>query len=96
MRPSPLYQTNADRLVLEASVLDARPGAVLLGQCIVFPGGGGQLQDIATLQSDRGEAVVTAITPDARGWWHSFEGPAIGGSIRKVYFWAALGVKLPI
>ena len=74
LRPTPLYQTDADRLILQTSVLDARPGAVLLDQCVVFPGGGGQLPDAATLRWHQGEAPVTGVAPDERGWWHSFEG----------------------
>jgi len=54
-------------------VLDARPGAVLLGQCVAFPGGGGQLPDAAILRWDKGEAAVTGVTADERGWWHSFD-----------------------
>lgn len=74
MRSQPLYQTDASLLVLETSALDVRAGAVLLDQCIVFPGGGGQLPDRATLRWSRGEAAITAVTPDERGWWHAFDG----------------------
>lgn len=70
MRPQPLYQTDANSLVLETQALDARPGALLLDQCIVFPGGGGQLPDRAIIRWGQGEAAITSIEPDERGWWH--------------------------
>ncbi len=73
MRSQPLYQTDAHLLVRESQPLDARPGAVLLDQCIAFPGGGGQLPDRATLTWRHGEAAITAVTPDPSGWWHLFE-----------------------
>ena len=73
MRSPPLYQTDASLLALETSALDVRPGAVLLDRCIVFPGGG-QLADRATLRWSRGEAAITAVTSDERGWWHAFDG----------------------
>lgn len=71
-----LCQSNPELLELEAEVLDARPGAVLLAQTPAFPGGGGQLPDRAFIQWDKGEAVVRAMTFDERGWWHEFESEA--------------------
>ncbi len=72
MRSQPLYQTEGDLLALECHPLDTRPGAVLLDQCIVFPGGGGQLADRAAIRWHHGEAAIVAVTPDQRGWWHRF------------------------
>ena len=43
----------------EAAVIDARPGMVLLGDTIAFPGGGGQLPDRARLHWDGGAAAIT-------------------------------------
>ena len=78
-----LCQGNSEVLELEAEVLDARPGAVLLAQTPVFPGGGGQLPDRASIQWNKGEAAIRAVTPDARGWWHEIESDAqIAGSVR--------------
>src|SRR5262249_46552945 len=67
-----LCQSNPDVLELEADVLDIRPGAVLLAQTPAFPGGGGQLPDQASIQWSKGEAGITAMVPDERGWWHEF------------------------
>ncbi len=79
----PLYQTRSDLLALEASVIDSRPGMVLLDQTIAFPGGGGQLPDRACLHWDNGEAAITAVTPDTSGWWHSLESEAeVAGPVR--------------
>lgn len=76
-------QSRPDVLELVAPVLEARPGAVLLAQSPVFPGGGGQLMDRATLAWDGGEAALTAMAPDPRGWWHLFAGEAeVVGPVR--------------
>jgi misacylated tRNA(Ala) deacylase len=71
-----LCQGNPEILELEVEVIDARPGAVLLAQTPVFPGGGGQLPDRACIQWSKGEATICAMTPDERGWWHEFESEA--------------------
>lgn len=83
MSMQPLYQTRSDLLELEAAVIDARPGMVLLAETIAFPGGGGQLPDRATLHWDGGAAAITAVTAEAGGWWHVFEGEAeVAGPVR--------------
>lgn len=71
-----LCQGAPEILELDVDVLDTRPGAVLLAQTPVFPGGGGQLPDKASIQWSNGEADIRAMTPDAQGWWHEFEGTA--------------------
>lgn len=71
-----LCQGAPEVLELDVDVLDARPGAVLLAQTPVFPGGGGQLLDKASIQWSKGEAGIRAVTPDTRGWWHEFESEA--------------------
>ncbi len=76
-------QSHPGVAVLDAVVLDARPGAVLLAESPMFPGGGGQLADPATLAWDGGEAAIAAMVPDARGWWHEFAGAAeVSGTVR--------------
>ncbi len=76
-------QTHPDVLDLATPVLDARPGAVLVAESPVFPGGGGQLMDVATLAWAGGTTAVTALEPDPRGWWHLFAGEAeIDGPVR--------------
>jgi misacylated tRNA(Ala) deacylase len=78
-----LCQDNPDLLELETSVLDARPGAVLLARSPVFPGGGGQLADKASITWSGGEAAVKAVHRDDRGLWHELDGESeIAGSVR--------------
>lgn len=62
MSAQPLYQTHSDLLALETSVIDTRLGMVLLDQSIVFPGGGGEFPDRASLQWEHGEAAITGLT----------------------------------
>lgn len=61
-------------LSVEATVLDQRPGAVLLDRSPFFPGGGGQLADRGTLTWSGGSLAVSGISSDARGVWYHFEG----------------------
>lgn len=76
-------QTHPEVLELVTPVLAARPGAVLLASSPVFPGGGGQLMDQATLAWEGGTAAVVAMEPDPRGWWHAFAGEAeVSGPVR--------------
>lgn len=76
-------QSHPNVLEFEAVVIDTRPGAVLLAESPVFPGGGGQLMDKATLAWGGGEAAITALAPDPRGWWHEFDRPVeIVGAVR--------------
>ncbi|EIM28310.1 alanyl-tRNA editing protein [Microvirga lotononidis] len=78
-----LCQERADILEYEAPALDARPGAVLLAQSPVFPGGGGQLSDRAILAWSHGEAAVTSVRVDECGLWHEFDSTeAITGTVR--------------
>ena len=58
-----------DVLVFETSVVDARPGAVVLEQTPFHPGGGGQLADRGVLAWAGGEARVTGFeTTEGRAW----------------------------
>lgn len=78
-----LCQDEPDLLELEIAVLDARPGAVLLAQSPVFPGGGGQLPDKAILAWSGGQSEVLAVHRDERGLWHEIGGDAeIQGVVR--------------
>ncbi|WP_050626082.1 alanyl-tRNA editing protein [Bradyrhizobium viridifuturi] len=66
-----------DILQLEADVLDARPGAVLLERSPFFPGGGGQLADRGLLRWAGGELPVTGLARDERGLWHTIPGDSV-------------------
>jgi misacylated tRNA(Ala) deacylase len=77
-----LCQDYPDVLQLEAEVLDARPGAVLLARSPFYPGGGGQLPDRGTLTWSGGEAWVIGFEADERGLWHRLGVPAeVVGSV---------------
>jgi misacylated tRNA(Ala) deacylase len=78
-----LCQEHPELLEFETDVLDSRPGSVLLAQSPVFPGGGGQLPDKASLAWSHGEASIRAVRIDERGLWHEFDSDAeIGGTVR--------------
>lgn len=59
-----------DVLAFEADVIAVRPGAVLLSQTWLHPGGGGQQADRATITGEFGTASVSGIQVSTEGWWH--------------------------
>ena len=63
-------QDYPEALALEASVVDARPGAVLLDASPFFPGGGGQLADRGGIAWRGGNVAVTGFAADNDGLWH--------------------------
>lgn len=77
------YHDHPDTLVLEARVLDARPGAVRLDRSPFFPGGGGQLADKGRLAWAGGEVEVSGFSAEADGLWHLLAEPApVEGEVR--------------
>jgi misacylated tRNA(Ala) deacylase len=64
------YHEHPDTLVVEAAVLDVRPGGVLLGRSPFYPGGGGQLPDRGVLRWETGESAVVGFEPSELGLWH--------------------------
>ncbi len=56
----------------DATVVDARPGAVVLSRSAFHPGGGGQVSDIGTVTGAQGPVAVTHIEIDGDAWWHVF------------------------
>ena len=68
-------QDHPEALALEASVVDARPGAVLLDASPFFPGGGGQLADKGGIAWYGGKAAVTGFTADGDDLWHEIDTP---------------------
>lgn len=67
---SPFWHTHPNILGLEATVVDARPGAVRVDRSPFFPGGGGQLADRGVIAWAGGEAVLAGVDGD----WLSFAG----------------------
>src|SRR6267154_783690 len=65
-----------ESLILETTVLDARPGKVLLARSPFYPGGGGQPPDRGVLRWQGGEASVTGFeyASDSR-LWHLLASP---------------------
>jgi len=72
-----------DVLALDTSILDARPGAVVLAESPLHPGGGGQLADRGALAWASGETRITGFeTIDGR-LWHLLADPVEpGGTVR--------------
>ncbi len=64
------YHERPDVLIVETTVVDARPGRVLLAQSPLFPGGGGQLPDRGIIRWDGGEATVSGFELSGEGVWH--------------------------
>jgi misacylated tRNA(Ala) deacylase len=64
-----------DVLTLETTILDARPGAVVLERSPFHPGGGGQLADRGTLAWASGETRVTGFETIDGTLWHLLAEP---------------------
>lgn len=62
-------------LTLETTVVDARPGAVVLAQTPFHPGGGGQLADRGVVRWHDGEAAVTGFELIDGQLWHRLAAP---------------------
>ena len=60
----------------DATVIDARPGAVVLSRSAFHPGGGGQVSDIGTIEWSGGPLAVTHVEPQGDVWWHVLADPA--------------------
>ena len=69
-------------LLHDADVLAQRPGAVLLAETPVFPGGGGQLADRALLAWPGGGAEILHVEPTEAGFWHEVAGAAPAAGTR--------------
>jgi len=66
-------------------VIDARPGAALLGETPFHPGGGGQLADRGVLCWSGGEVTVVGVDASGGQLWHLLSAPVeIGGAVQAV------------
>lgn len=71
-----LCHSEPDLYEHEAVVTDTRPDAVALSRSAFHPGGGGQVSDTGTIESNLGPATVTGIEIGADGtWWHLVDRP---------------------
>lgn len=71
-----------DLLTHEATIVAARPGAVVLDRSAFHPGGGGQVSDAGVIEASTGRYTVCGISqePDESGetvWWHLLEDAAV-------------------
>ncbi|MDQ3737880.1 MAG: alanyl-tRNA editing protein [Actinomycetota bacterium] len=70
-----LCHEEPELLGYEATVVAARPGAVVLDRSAFHPGGGGQVSDAGAIEASAGRYAVTGISQetDEHGdavWWH--------------------------
>lgn len=70
-----LCHEQPDLLQHDASVVDARPGAVVLSRSALHPGGGGQVNDVATLEADDREVMVAGVEERDGVYWHLLDDP---------------------
>lgn len=76
-------QDNPETLGLDAQVLQARPGAVLLSRHPFYPGGGGQLPDRGTLLWEGGKVPITGFSEEGGAVWIGLpDGLEISGAVR--------------
>ena len=71
-----LCHEQPDLYAHDATVVDARPGAVVLDRSAFHPGGGGQVSDVGTIEWSDGAAGVTHIEIDGDTWWHVLDDEA--------------------
>lgn len=81
--PHYLCHEQPDLLEFEATIVDARPGAVVLSASALHPGGGGQVCDTATLKHEHGEARITNVLHEGGLYWHVLDQPLeLAGSVQ--------------
>jgi misacylated tRNA(Ala) deacylase len=68
-----LCHDEPELLVHEATIVAARPGAVVLDRSAFHPGGGGQPCDTGTLAHAHGLAAVTGVSVEDGRWWHRLD-----------------------
>ncbi|WP_425643337.1 alanyl-tRNA editing protein [Agrobacterium tumefaciens] len=73
----PFYHANPNQLELETTIVDSRPGRVVLEQSPFFLGGGGQLPDLGKLVHRGGEVEVSGFEHDQERVWHILADPAL-------------------
>jgi len=77
------YHLNPEVLTLETTVVDAKPGRVLLAESPFFPGGGGQLPDQGALRHNDGEVAVKGFeSVGGRMWLMLADEVELSGSLQ--------------
>jgi misacylated tRNA(Ala) deacylase len=72
-----LCHEQPDLYVHDATVVDSRPGAIVLSRSAFHPGGGGQVSDVGSIEWSGGRAAVTGVEVDGERWWHVIDGEAL-------------------
>lgn len=72
-----LCHEQPDLLEHDASIVDARPGAVMLSRSALHPGGGGQVCDTAVLEAADARVAVTALEEHDGAFWHVLDDPVL-------------------
>jgi misacylated tRNA(Ala) deacylase len=80
-----LYLRDSYLREFDATVVDARDGAVALDQTAFYPTGGGQPHDVGTLDG----VPVTDVRKEGDVVWHAVDGdaPAVGATVHGVVDW---------
>ena len=80
-----LCHDQPELLTFETTVVDSRPGAVVLERSAFYPGGGGQLADRGLIRWNGGEAAVETLEYQDGALWHVLDAPIeINGSVEAV------------
>ena len=69
------YHEHPDVLEFDTEVIDSRPGAIVLAQSMLHPGGGGQVSDRAELQFAAGVARIVYVSLESGRYWHVLDSP---------------------
>ncbi|MDP9069289.1 MAG: alanyl-tRNA editing protein [Actinomycetota bacterium] len=70
-----LCHSEPNLVEFEATVVETRPGAVVLSRSALHPGGGGQVCDRASLEHRHGAAVICDVVKEGDVWWHVLDTP---------------------
>lgn len=68
-----LCHEQPDLYDFETEIIDARPGAVRLARSALHPGGGGQVSDIATMETTGGIARLVNVIEEHGLYWHQID-----------------------
>lgn len=81
--PHYLCHEQPDLLEFDTTIVDARPGAVVLARSALHPGGGGQVCDTATLRHAHGVAHIVSVSHEGHRDWHLLDAPLeLSGDVR--------------